>query len=65
MDDMEIAHTTTSIFRYQDALRPFFLAANYPNAGYRLPSIAIDAMQPLMEGDDVQTSDGMHVIRVL
>ena len=63
--DPAIAHPTTAIFRSQDVLRPFLLAANYPDVGYRLLSIAIDAMKRLVEGDAVQPSDGAHVVRVL
>ena len=61
----EIAQPTAAIFRSRDSLWPFLLAANYPDVGYRLTSMVIDAMQRLVEGGDVEPSDGMHVVRFL
>ena len=58
-------HPTTSLFRSQDVLRPFLLAANYSNADYELLVIALDAMQLLLRGDAVCPEDGVQISRVL
>lgn len=58
-------HPTTALFQSQDVLRPFLLAANYPDADYELLVIALDSMQLLLRGDAVCSEDGAQISRVL
>jgi len=60
-----VPHPTTALFRSQDVLRPFLLAANYPDAGFRLLTIALDAIDLLVRGDAVCPGDAVHVVRVV
>ena len=57
-------HPTTAIFRSSDLLHPFLLAANYPNADFKLLEISFRAMRLLMEADAIVPSDGLHMVRV-
>jgi hypothetical protein len=57
-------HPTTELFRSQDILRPFLLAANYPNASSQLLQISLSAMSLLIEGNAICPGDGMHMVRV-
>lgn len=58
-------HPTTALFQSQDVLRPFLLAANYPDASYDLLVIALESMQHLLQGDAICPEDGMQISRVL
>mmetsp|Transcript_31656 Transcript_31656/g.66573 ORF Transcript_31656/g.66573 Transcript_31656/m.66573 type:complete len:2054 (-) Transcript_31656:369-6530(-) len=58
-------HPTTALFQSQDVLRPFLLAANYPDASYELLVIALESMQLLLRGDAVCPEDGIQISRVL
>ncbi|KAL7543429.1 hypothetical protein ACHAXR_012722 [Thalassiosira sp. AJA248-18] len=58
-------HPTTALFQSQDVLRPFLLAANYPDASYDLLVIALESMQHLLRGDAVCPEDGIQISRVL
>ena len=49
-------HPTTAIFRSSDLLHPFLLAANYPNADFKLLEISFRAMRLLMEADAIVPS---------
>ncbi len=57
-------HPTTALFRSQDILRPFLLAANYPNASPKLLGISLSAMSLLIEGNAICPGDGIHMVRV-
>lgn len=57
-------HPTTSMFQSSVILHPFLLAANYPNADYKLISISFKAMRLLMEGDAIVPTDAIHMVRV-
>jgi len=57
-------HPTTELFRSQDILRPFLLAANYPNASPKLLQISLSAMSLLIEGNAICPGDGIHMVRV-
>lgn len=57
-------HPTTSLFQSSDLLHPFLLAANYPNADYKLLEISFRAMRLLMEADAVVPTDSIHMVRV-
>ena len=57
-------HPTTELFRSQDILRPFLLAANYPNASPQLLQISLSAMSLLIEGNAICPGDGIHMVRV-
>lgn len=57
-------HPTTALFQSQDLLHPFVLAANYPNASYKLVDISLKAMRTLMEGNAICPGDGLHMVRV-
>jgi hypothetical protein len=57
-------HPTTQLFRSQDILRPFLLAANYPNASPKLLQISLSAMSLLIEGNAICPGDGIHMVRV-
>lgn len=59
------SHPTTTLFRSQDILRPFLLAANYPDASFKLITLALNAMQLLVGGDAVFPEDSRNVVRVL
>ena len=63
--DVANKHPTTAIFQSQDVLRPFLLAANYPDVGYKLLNLSLDGMQALLTGDAVCKNDGINVVRVL
>jgi len=58
-------HPTTAIFRSQDVLRPFLLAANYPDASFKLITLALNAFQLLVGGDAICPDDSRNVVRVL
>lgn len=58
-------HPTTRHFRSQDVLRPFLLAANYPDASARILDIALGGIELLLDGDAVCDGDEMHIVRVL
>lgn len=58
------AHPTTAIFQSQDLLRPFLLAANYPNASPHLLDISLKGMALLLQGDAICPGDGIHMVRV-
>lgn len=60
-----IAHPTTQMFQSQDILRPFLLAANYPNVGNRILQLSLDGIQTLLAGQAICKQDGVHVVRVL
>jgi len=55
---------TTALFQSSEILHPFLLAANYPNASYRLLEISFKAMRLLMEGDAIVYTDAIHMVRV-
>jgi len=57
-------HPTTALFQSQDLLRPFLLAANYPNASPRLLDISLKGMSLLIQGDAICHGDGVHMVRV-
>lgn len=57
-------HPTTALFQSQDLLRPFLLAANYPNASPELLNISIKGMSLLIKGDAICPGDGIHMVRV-
>lgn len=58
-------HPTTALFQSEDVLRPFLLAANYPDASYEMLVIALESMQLLLRGNAVRPEDGAQVCRVL
>lgn len=58
------AHPTTAMFQSQDLLRPFLLAANYPNASPYLLDISLKGMSLLIQGDAICPGDGVHMVRV-
>eukprot|EP00550_Attheya_septentrionalis_P004649 CAMPEP_0198289234 /NCGR_PEP_ID=MMETSP1449-20131203/7494_1 /TAXON_ID=420275 /ORGANISM="Attheya septentrionalis, Strain CCMP2084" /LENGTH=2104 /DNA_ID=CAMNT_0043987531 /DNA_START=292 /DNA_END=6606 /DNA_ORIENTATION=- len=58
-------HPTTAILRSQDVLRPFLLAANYPNVSGSLMRKSCMAIQLLCEGDAIVPSDVVHIHRIL
>lgn len=58
-------HPTTRTFQSQDILRPFLLAANYPDAGHDVIQLALNAIHTLIAGDAVCPEDTVHVVRVL
>jgi hypothetical protein len=58
-------HPTTALFQSQDVLRPFLLAANYPDATYDILVIALESIQHLLRGDAVCPDDGIQISRVL
>jgi hypothetical protein len=60
-----IAHPTTQMFQSQDILRPFLLAANYPNVGNRILQLSLDGIQTLLAGQAICKQDGVHIVRVL
>jgi hypothetical protein len=60
-----VAHPTTQMFQSQDILRPFLLAANYPNVGNRILQLSLDGIQTLLAGQAICKQDGVHVVRVL
>lgn len=57
-------HPTTSMFQSSEILHPFLLAANYPNADYKLLEISFRAIRILMEADAIIVSDAIHIVRV-
>ena len=63
--DVTQSHPTTALFRSQETLRPFLLAANYPGASARTIDIALGGIELLLHGDAVCEGDEIHVIRVL
>ena len=46
-------------------MRPFLLAANYPDAGHDVIQLALNAIHTLLAGDAVCPEDTIHVVRVL
>lgn len=58
-------HPTTALFRSQDVLRPFLLAANYPDASARILAIALGGIELLLEGDAICVGDEKNIVRVL
>ena len=58
-------HPTTALFRSQDVLRPFLLAANYPDASARILAIALGGIELLLEGDAICGGDEKNIVRVL
>ena len=58
-------HPTTRTFQSQDILRPFLLAANYPDAGHDIIQLSLNAIHTLIAGDAVCPEDAVHVMRVL
>ena len=63
--DATQVHPTTALFRSQDVLRPFLLAANYPDASARILSIALGGIELLLEGDAICEGDEKNIVRVL
>lgn len=63
--DASQVHPTTALFRSQDVLRPFLLAANYPDASARILSIALGGIELLLEGDAICEGDEKNIVRVL
>eukprot|EP00979_Chaetoceros_neogracilis_P004011 scaffold695_cov279-Chaetoceros_neogracile.AAC.37 len=59
------SHPTTAIFQSQDVLRPFLLAANYPDVGNKVLNLSMDGIQTLLEGNAICKYDGVNVVRVL
>lgn len=59
-----VHHPTTNLFQSSDLLHPFLLAANYPNADYKLLEISFRAMRLLMEADAIPPADAIHMVRV-
>lgn len=57
-------HPTTALFQSQDLLRPFLLAANYPNASPKLLDISLKGMSLLIKGKAICPGDGIHMVRV-
>jgi len=57
-------HPTTALFQSQDLLRPFLLAANYPNASPELLDISLRGMSLLIKGNAICPGDGIHMVRV-
>ena len=57
-------HPTTALFQSQDLLRPFLLAANYPNASMKLLDISLKGMSLLIKGNAICPGDGIHMVRV-
>jgi hypothetical protein len=59
-------HPTTNIFTSQDILRPFLLAANYPQVNYKTLDLAFEGMRVLAEGDAIDwKEDSVNIVRVL
>ena len=63
--DASQIHPTTALFQSQDVLRPFLLAANYPDASARVLSIALGGIELLLEGDAICEGDEKNIVRVL
>lgn len=59
------SHPTTAIFQSQDVLRPFLLAANYPDVGNKVLNLSIDGIQTLLAGNAICKNDGVNVVRIL
>ena len=59
------AHPTTSVFQSQEILRPFLLAANYPDVNYSILSLVFNAFLLLIQGDAICQDDGVYLVRVL
>lgn len=57
-------HPTTALFQSQDLLRPFLLAANYPNASPHLLDISLKGMSLLIRNNAICPGDGIHMVRV-
>ena len=55
---------TTEHFKHSELLHPILLAANYPNADYKMLDIAFRSLRLLMESHAIQTTDGIHMLRV-
>ena len=55
------SHPTTALFRSHDVLRPFLLALNHPDASPTLTNGAIQAIQLLLRGDAIKSTDGIHI----
>lgn len=59
-------HPKTNIFTSQDILRPFLLAANYPQVNYKTLDLAFEGMRVLAEGDAINwKEDSVNIVRVL
>jgi hypothetical protein len=59
------AHPTTSLFKSHDVLRPFLLALNHPDISHALANGAMEAIQLLLRGDAVQSTDGVYIAQGL
>lgn len=55
---------TTEHFKHSELLHPILLAANYPNADYKMLDVAFRSLRLLMESHAIQTTDGIHMLRV-
>ena len=53
------------MFQSQEILRPFLLAANYPDVNYSLLNLVFNAFVILLQGDAICNEDGVYVVRVL
>ena len=58
-------HPTTALFQSQDVLRPFLLAANYPDVGNKVLNLSMDGIQTLIGGNAILRNDGVNVVRIL
>ena len=58
------AYPTTALFQSQDLLRPFLLAANYPNASPQLLDVSLKGMTLLIKNNAISPGDGIHMVRV-
>lgn len=59
-------HPKTNLFTSQDILRPFLLAANYPQVNYKTLDLAFEGMRVLAEGDAINwKEDSVNIVRVL